>query len=229
MINKLCLSVLLITASIYYQTSFAQIQTDIKTEIANTYYEVAPKLPSVNPQVLRLAVTAYCNARSEGYDDKQILTIVDYSKPSNEKRLWVVDVKNDKVLYSTYVAHGSGSGYLYANRFSNKTNSHQSSLGLFETEQTYSGSVGYALRLKGLDAGYNDHALSRAIVVHGAEYADPEFIDKYGRLGRSQGCFALPENDFHGVIDTIQDHTLIFAYYPQAEWLHHSRFLQSHT
>lgn len=229
MISKLCLTALTVIASLYFQACFSQTATDIRTDIANTYYEIASKLPKVNPQVLRLAVTAYCNAHSEGYDDKQILTIVDYSMPSNKKRLWVFDVKNNKTLYSTYVAHGSGSGYLYANRFSNKPESHQSSLGLFETEQTYSGHVGYALRLKGLDVGYNDHALSRAIVVHGAEYADPEFIDKYGRLGRSQGCFALPENDFHDVIDTIQDHTLIFAYYPEQDWLNDSKYLQSHS
>jgi len=185
-------------------------------------------IPGIKRNVLYLGLLAYENAKTQGYDHKDLLTIVDLSYPSDHKRLWVINVKTDELLFYTYVTHGAGSGFLYAKRFSNTQGSHESSIGLFDTKGTYSGKVGYALRLKGLDKGFNDHAYARAIVMHGADYANEEYIDRYGRLGRSWGCFAMPENIFRHVIDTVKNDSLIFSYYPSESWLHHSYYLKNH-
>jgi hypothetical protein len=197
-------------------------------ELADQEYEhISPHVHDINPKALYFGILAYENARSEGLDTKELLTIVDFSSPSNTKRLWVLDIKNNKVLYHTYVTHGTGNGFLYARRFSNNNETHESSLGLFQTKATYTGHVGYALRLNGLEDGYNNNAEKRAIVMHGAPYANADFIEHYGRLGRSWGCFAMPENIYQSVIDTVKNDTLIFAYYPDQDWLTHSRFLQN--
>jgi hypothetical protein len=183
------------------------------------------KMPALNSGVFELAVHAYNKARSKGMDDRGILTIVDYTLPSSDKRLWVVDLNQEEILSHTYVTHGRGTGALFAKHFSNENNSHESSVGLFLTGDAYHGHVGYALRLHGLEHGYNDNAESRAIVVHGAVYANPSFIRKYGRLGRSLGCFALPEANYKRIISLIKNGTLIFSYYPVPSWLTHSRYL----
>jgi hypothetical protein len=153
--------------------------------------------------------------------------VIDYSKPSTAKRLWVFDLRSRALLYEELVAHGRGSGDDFATAFSNDPQSHQSSLGLFETAETYSGKNGYSLRLKGLDPGFNDKALARAIVIHGAPYVSQEFARSRGRLGRSWGCPALREPVAHEIIDRIKGNGLLFAYYPDRKWLRSSRFLSS--
>lgn len=139
------------------------------------------------------------------------LTIIDFSKPSTEKRFYVLDMKSKKVFYETYVSHGVNIGNLNATKFSNRVNSRQSSLGFFLTNETYFGSKGYSLRLDGLEPGINSNARKRAIVIHGAEYANPDFIEKTGRLGRSWGCPALPLGLNKEIIDTIKDGSVIFV------------------
>lgn len=138
------------------------------------------------------------------------ITIIDFSKPSNEERFFVIDLENKKVDYSTYVTHGKNTGLDMAVKFSNKINSYQSSLGFYLTDQTYTGSNGYSLRLKGLEPGINSNALARHIVVHGADYATKEFMDKYGFLGRSLGCPAIPEEISKEVIDYIKGGTVLY-------------------
>lgn len=138
------------------------------------------------------------------------ITIIDFSKPSNEERFFVIDLENKKVDYSTYVTHGKNTGLDMAVKFSNKMNSYQSSLGFYLTDQTYTGSNGYSLRLKGLEPGINSNALARHIVVHGADYATKEFMDKYGFLGRSLGCPAIPEEISKEVIDYIKGGTVLY-------------------
>ncbi len=142
---------------------------------------------------------------------KSILTIIDYSKPSTEKRFYVVDLDKKELIYHTYVSHGVNSGKKQATRFSNVVNSRKTSLGTFLTDTTYYGSNGYSLRLDGLSAGLNDKARERYIVVHGAKYANPSFIEKNGYLGRSWGCPALPENVTRDIIDTIKGGSVIYA------------------
>lgn len=138
------------------------------------------------------------------------ITIVDFSKPSNEERFFVIDLDRKKVDYSTYVAHGKNTGALSAVKFSNVANSFQSSLGFYLTSNSYEGNNGYSLRLNGLEPGINSNAMKRNIVVHGADYATKEFIDKYGFLGRSLGCPAIPSDISKEVIDHIKDGTVLY-------------------
>ncbi|AGV19894.1 MULTISPECIES: murein L,D-transpeptidase catalytic domain family protein [Vibrio] len=142
---------------------------------------------------------------------KSVLTIIDYSKPSTEKRFYVVDLDKKKLIYNTYVSHGVNSGKKTATQFSNVVNSRKTSLGTFLTDTTYYGSNGYSLRLDGLSSGLNDKARERYIVVHGADYANPSFIKKNGYLGRSWGCPALPEKLSREIIDTIKGGSVIYA------------------
>lgn len=164
--------------------------------------------------VLQLALRAHARARAEGRTDSDLLTVIDYSRPSREQRLWVLDLATGAVLEHELVAHGNGSGGDLATRFSNVSGSNQTSLGTFVTGATYQGKHGLSLRLHGLDEGLNDNALARAIVVHGADYVNPGIVSALGRLGRSQGCPALSTAASARIIRRIQGGTVIFSYYP---------------
>lgn len=179
----------------------------------------------LNPHVLSLALEAYGKLRKEGYDQQRVLTIVDYSKPSTQPRMWVIDVKSLKVAFQTLVAHGMNSGGDYATAFSNAHHTHESSIGVYLTAKTYVGHDGYSLRLDGLEPGFNSNALSRDIVVHPANYVSQTFADEHGRLGRSWGCFALNPKVSSQLINNIKGGTVIFAYYPDKQWLEHSQFI----
>ena len=178
--------------------------------------------------VLRLALNAAVCAREAGaVANERLLTVIDYSKASTEPRLWVLDLERPRVLFEELVAHGQGSGANYATQFSNDEGSHQTSLGLFRTADTYVGGNGYSLRLDGLEPGVNDRARDRAIVMHGAPYVSDASVKALGRLGRSHGCPALRQAIARTVIDTIKQGSLVFAYYPNQQWLKGSRFLNS--
>lgn len=159
--------------------------------------------------------------------ENPILTIVDFTKASNEKRFFVIDLKNKKLLFNTYVAHGKNSGGNYAKYFSNELNSFKSSPGFYKTETTYRGGNGYSLKLDGLEKGINDHAKERAIVIHGANYANPNFIASNGRLGRSLGCPALPSSVSKPIIDTIKDGSVIYIHVTNPEYTNKSFFVKS--
>jgi hypothetical protein len=184
----------------------------------------APGGPS--QEVAALARRAAACARSLGIaGEGRPLTVIDYSLPSTRPRLWVFDSDRRTVLWHELVAHGKGTGGDRAERFSNRAGSHQSSLGLFLTEEAYAGSNGYSLRLRGLEEGVNHRARERAIVIHGAPYVSREFADRYGRLGRSWGCPAVGEGVARAIIDVIKDGSLVFIYYPDESWLSSSPFL----
>lgn len=168
---------------------------------------------------------ARCAVRAGEIAGLQTLTVIDYSRPSAQKRLWVFDLRKQALLYEEWVAHGSGSGMDVATSFSNQPETHQSSLGLFRTDTSYTGRNGYSLRLHGLDAGFNDNAYARAIVMHGAPYVSEDAIRAQGRLGRSWGCPALRAGIAREVIDTVKGHGLVFAYYPDPKWLDASKYL----
>ncbi|HUR21130.1 MAG TPA: murein L,D-transpeptidase catalytic domain family protein [Vicinamibacterales bacterium] len=179
-----------------------------------------------NSDVVEMAFNAAsCAVRAGSVQAPATLTVIDYSKPSTEKRLWVFDMRTRAVLYEELVAHGMGTGDNLASAFSNEPDSHKSSLGLFVTEGTYVGKNGYSLRLNGLDAGFNDKARERAIVMHGAPYVSDAFAQAQGRLGRSWGCPALREAVARNVIDLVKDGNLVFSYYPDAQWLKTSQYL----
>ena len=183
--------------------------------------------PAANPQVISLATRAADCARRQGLlDGFRHLAVIDYSLPSTKPRLWVFDVARGKLLFQELVAHGRNTGEQIAERFSNVEGSKMSSLGLFQTAETYYGSNGYSLRLRGLDAGFNDNALARAIVMHGAPYVSEAIADRVGRIGRSWGCPAVRQEVARTVIDTLKGGALIFAYYPDRKWLNESPMLR---
>ena len=155
-----------------------------------------------------------------------IVTIADYSQSSNKKRLYVIDLKNKKLLFNTYVAHGRNTGAEFARYFSNDEGSYKSSLGFYITEHPITGSpTGFSLMINGVEKGFNDHACRRAIIVHGANYVSEDFIRKNGRLGRSQGCPALPPELNKPIIETIKDGTCLFIYNPDNNYIHSSSLL----
>ena len=181
--------------------------------------------PDLDRAVLELALAAHAWAAENGRVSSEIapresvLTVIDYSLPSTEPRLWVFDLERDRLLFRELVAHGVGSGDNLATRFSNLDGSHESSLGIFRTADSYQGKNGYSLRLHGLEAGTNDQAFARTIVMHGAWYVSREHAERYGRIGRSWGCPAVPVAMAKPIIDAIQGGSLLFVYYPQPEWV----------
>jgi hypothetical protein len=178
--------------------------------------------------VLSLGIKGYMKLQDEGRLPKgKPLTVIDFTLPSTEKRMWVIDMEEGKFLYFGLVSHGRNSGDLLAERFSNVSSSYMSSLGFYLTGETYQGKHGYSLRLDGLEQGFNDKARERAIVIHGAEYAREQFIKQTGRLGRSLGCPALPPDIAKEVIDLIKDQSLLFIFGKDSNYLSKSRFLNS--
>ena len=182
--------------------------------------------PDADPKVLALALQARtCAMATEGAASASRLAVIDYSRPSTQTRLWVFDLKRKSLLFAEHVAHGRGSGDNMAQTFSNREGSHQSSLGLFRTAETYQGGNGYSMRMDGLEPGVNDAARDRMIVMHGAPYVDPLAALKQGRLGRSFGCPAVRPQVARELIDTLKQGQLLFAYYPDPEWLEGSTLL----
>lgn len=199
-----------------------------ETPSSNDLFSVYQSLndTSLNVQAFATAMMGFKILQEQGsLQKKDIITIIDYSKPSVEKRFYVIDLKSESILYKTLVAHGKNSGDLFANRFSNKTQSHQTALGFYVTGKTYIGSQGYSLQMHGVDTGYNENAAKRAIVIHGARYATVQYIKLYGRLGRSFGCPALPPEITTPIIDLIKEGSLIFSYYPDKDYFAASRIL----
>ena len=168
------------------------------------------------------AVAGYVRA---GSGMRGVLTVIDFSKPSTAERLFVIDIDRARLLLTSLVAHGRGSGGLYATAFSNKSGSHMSSLGFYRTGAAYSGSNGYSLRLDGLERGINDNARRRAIVIHGADYCDPSWVEHGRRLGRSFGCPAVPRAVSRRLIDLIKDGTLLFIYADDTNYSRRSTIL----
>jgi len=180
----------------------------------------------LNPQVLEYGLRSYDHAKKEGLVKKPYLTIINYSLPSVKKRLWIIDMDTNTILYYTWVAHGKGSGTFKADKFSNVSGTKASSIGVYLTKNAYIGHDGYALRLRGLDKGFNDKAFKRDIVIHGAWYVKPSFIKKYGRTGRSWGCPALNPAVTTKIINTIKDGSIILAYFPSPKWVENSIYSQ---
>jgi hypothetical protein len=180
----------------------------------------------VSADVLGLALRSVrCAVSSGDIKTPRTLTLIDYSRPSVEPRLWVFDFNTGDLLFKELVAHGKNTGENMAGHFSDTLNSRQSSIGLFVTDSTYVGSNGYSLRLDGLEPGFNARARQRAIVMHGAPYVNASIAASQGRIGRSWGCPALREAVARQVIDTIRGGGVIFSYYPDPQWLKTSQYL----
>ena len=190
------------------QTSAADTILVAHTDSCRVIYDRLGLSAWVEEEAFRKAYDGYFRIKNR---KKEVLTLIDFTKPSNEERLLVLDMAEGKLLFHSLVAHGRNSGDLYATRFSNRPESHQSSLGLYLTEGTYTGKNGYSLRLNGLEKGVNDNALARAIVIHGAAYADPSVCRGGRRLGRSWGCPALPPALNRPIID-IKGGSVLYIY-----------------
>lgn len=158
-------------------------------------------------------------------NNKELFSIIDFTKDCNSKRFYTIDLEKMKIVYYTYVAHGKKSGERMATSFSDAVESNKSSIGFYITGNTYNGGNGYSLILHGDEKGYNSNLAKRSVVVHAADYANEDYIARNGRMGRSLGCPALPENIYKQVIETIKEKTMIFAYYNDAKYLKTSKYL----
>jgi hypothetical protein len=196
---------------------------------ASVYDSLKLNLSGLTKQAFDYAVTGYKSLLAMGrLSNDSIISIVDFTLSSCKKRLFVIDIKNYKVLYNTYVAHGRNSGTEYAKEFSNNPESYKSSLGFYVTGDTYKGEHGYSLRLEGEEKGINDNAYSRAIVMHSAPYVNEKYIKAKGYIGRSLGCPAIPQKVYKPIIEKIKNGTCLFLYSPNDYYISHSTFLQ-HT
>lgn len=182
-------------------------------------HNLSSAAPEADRDALAWALAAHDCAVASGVSAPQRLAVIDYGRSSLLPRLWVFDLEAQVLLFEEHVAHGKNSGADLPTDFSNVQGSLQSSLGLFRTAETYQGGNGYSLRLDGLDSGINDQARARAIVMHGAPYVNPQAAQSQGRLGRSFGCPAVRTAVARSMIDTLKDGQLLFAYYPDADWL----------
>lgn len=192
-----------------------------KTDMSSILHQA----PTLKPELLELALRAYYRANQAGLVKKPYVVIIDFTIASAKERFWVIDIKNEKVLYTEPVAHGKGSGFDFAKKFSNVPGTDASSIGIYLTGPTYIGHRGRSLRLYGLDQGFDSNAYQREIVIHPAWYVDEAFIRKYGYAGRSWGCPALDETHAEEIIEIIEDGVIIMAFYPDENWLRSSKFI----
>ncbi len=197
-----------------------QISEHIKTPLDESMYATLNansfNMPSFD--CFSKAILGFYKLKESGNVGKDFLTIVDYSLPSTEKRLWIIDIKENKIVMNSLVAHGKNSGKNYATSFSNKNESNKSSLGFFVTGETYNGKHGLSLRLDGLERGVNDGARNRSIVMHAADYVSETFAKVHHRLGLSHGCPALPANLSAKIIATIKGKSCLFIYHPSIDY-----------
>nr|WP_230687422.1 murein L,D-transpeptidase catalytic domain family protein [Hymenobacter ruricola] len=187
-------------------------QARFDQQLHATYAALGAAQEGLRYETFAKAMTGYLNLRQAGKlaENKQLLTVVDFDLPSTEKRLWVLDLANNEILFHTLVAHGHNSGENEATNFSNTDQSNMSSLGFYATAGEYTGKHGRSLKLEGMDEGFNTNAEARSIVMHGADYVSEDFIKQNGRLGRSLGCPALPMDMKDAIIDTVNGGTCLF-------------------
>jgi hypothetical protein len=194
----------------------------------NIYDEMSLEDSGLNRQAFEYAWMGYYKLKKHGLLRRaNILSIADFSQSSGNQRLYVIDVRNRRLLYRTYVAHGINSGKEYANAFSNKMESGKSSLGFYITTGTYYGFNGLSLRIEGMDKGFNDNAARRAVVIHGATYVSTRILHKYGVMGTTFGCPAIPDEMTTQIIPVVKGGTCFFIYYPSTKYLAGSRVLNS--
>jgi hypothetical protein len=221
--QKIYLVLILISLSL--TSLFAKTVSDEKSDLVKSevfenhikefYSSSLLKEKGLSYEVFRQGMVGYYNMKHQNLlSSKDILSIIDFEKPSTEQRLWIIDIANKKLLYHSLVAHGKKSGDNKATAFSNCPSSNMSSVGFFVTRKVYTGKHGLSLVIDGLDTKFNSNAKSRAVVIHSADYVSDEFIKCYGRLGRSQGCPAIPVENHEAVINTLKDGTALFIHSP---------------
>lgn len=198
---------------------------DFLAPVKSVYDSLHLSISGLSQQAFEYAKRGLEKLAEEGrLINDSIVSIIDFSLPSNQKRLFILDIRNYKMLFNTLVAHGRNTGREWATSFSNEGSSYKSSPGFYITGDTYQGKNGLSLKLDGIEQGINDHAFSRGIVVHGADYVSDAFVNMQGYIGRSQGCPAIPEQYVQPVINTIKNGTCLFIYHPS--YASHSRVVQ---
>jgi hypothetical protein len=199
----------------------------ILSPVKSVYDSLHLDLEGLSRQAFEYAQRGWRKLKAQGkLLNTSILAIVDFSKPSSEKRLFVIDLEKYEILHHTWVAHGRNSGKETVTSFSNQPSSYKSSPGFYLTGQTYMGSNGYSLKLQGLEYGINDKAYRRAIVMHGADYVDPSYIETQGYIGRSMGCPAVPVEEAPGIINTLANGACLFIYVPHKSYSTRSRLIK---
>lgn len=206
-------------------SNYLQKTNKIELSLSQKVLVLQKVAPRLKPRVLKMALSAYKTVKNRGMVKNNRLTIIDYSLPSSKKRMWVFDLEKGTLLYALNVAHGKNSGGVVPHRFSNREESHQTSLGTFLTKSTYMGLNGYSLNIEGLEKGINDKAYKRRVVIHGARYMEADFIKRKGRAGKSLGCPSIASSVAKPVINAIKGGSVIFAYYPDKHFLKHSNFI----
>ncbi|MGZ5242610.1 MAG: murein L,D-transpeptidase catalytic domain family protein [Bacteroidia bacterium] len=204
----------------------AQKISSFDKHLQDVYKQAKLDSAGLDFEIYKKGMIGFYNLERESQINKPILSIVDFQKPSTEERLWVFDVKARKLLYHSLVAHGRNTGENTAVDFSNLANSNKSSIGFYVTQNLYTGKHGLSLVIDGMEKGWNDSAKSRSIVIHGADYVSEDFVEDVGRLGRSQGCPAVPQAICNGLVCTICDRSVMFIYYPDEKYLSQSEYLK---
>jgi len=204
------------TSSIKPRLMAAHTASAIETKAASIYGQLHSATISAMPKMesFTKALEGFYSLKAQGKITKDVLTLVDFSLSSNTKRLWVIDLSTNTILFHSLVAHGKNTGEEFADAFSNKAESFKSSLGFYVTGEIYTGKHGKSLRLDGQERGVNDNARNRSVVMHGADYVSESFIRDHHRLGRSQGCPAIPVELTDEIIDAIKDKSCLFIYHP---------------
>jgi hypothetical protein len=198
------------------------------SEARNEYHSITGPVNLPDFEIFYKAYVGYKELGNRGKIRNNILSIIDFSRHSSKKRFWIIDMDSKKLLYYTYAAHGrnSGNGMGVASKFSNTPHSLQSSLGFYLTGETYYGKHGLSLNLDGQEKGINDRARQRRVVIHGADYATAEFAKRYGRLGRSYGCPAVPKHLHKPIINTIKDKSVLFIHHPDLHYQKSSEYMK---
>ena len=211
-------------------TSFALNRINFDDSLQTIYNQIGLAEYDLSYEIFRYAMTGYYAMKQEGkLNDRNLLTIIDFTKSSNQRRFYTIDLDKNALKFFTYTSHGKNTGDVRAAQFSNRVNSNQSSLGFYITGETYIGSKGFSLKLDGQDGNYNDKMRERGVVIHSADYVSESWIKRYGRLGRSFGCPALSKDLFREVIDVIKNKTLVFAYYNDQQYLNSSSHLNTES
>ena len=212
--------------AIYNNANAVNSFTQLSSNYREIYTGLHLKEKGLNEKAFQLALKGWSKLKAKGKISRDIISICDFTQSSNQKRLYIIDLASRTLLFNTLVAHGKNTGEEFAHYFSNNPSSLQSSLGFYLTKEAYEGSHGLGLKLSGVEPGFNDRAEERAIVMHGASYVCSQFINQYGRLGKSWGCPAVPFELHEQIINTIKDGTCLFIYYPDKAYLAASQLLK---
>lgn len=204
----------------------AEVSKSFEVKVAELYESFSLKnatMPALS--VFEKAISGYMKLDDAGKISNPLLTVIDFNLSSTKKRMWILNMDTNEVVFNTYVAHGKNTGGEFANNFSNTENSHQSSLGFYVTGETYYGKNGLSLFIDGMEKGFNTNARKRYVVIHGADYAEPEFINRVGRLGRSYGCPAVPNKIAKKLINTIKGKSVVYIHKNDENYLEKSNYL----